>query len=52
MDQATLEPVIDDAFEQRGAIGVEAGGPVRAATRKRHETQANDAQKTRALNGD
>jgi 2,3,4,5-tetrahydropyridine-2,6-dicarboxylate N-succinyltransferase len=31
MDQAALERVIDDAFEQRGRIEVETGGPVRAA---------------------
>src|SRR5512132_2697139 len=31
MDQAALEPVIDDAFEERSRIGVDTGGPVRAA---------------------
>jgi 2,3,4,5-tetrahydropyridine-2-carboxylate N-succinyltransferase len=31
MDEATLERVIDHAFEQRGRIGVETGGPIRAA---------------------
>jgi 2,3,4,5-tetrahydropyridine-2,6-dicarboxylate N-succinyltransferase len=31
MDEAALERVIDDAFEQRGRIGVDTGGPIRAA---------------------
>jgi len=31
MDQVALEPVIDDAFEQRSRIGVDTDGPVRAA---------------------
>jgi 2,3,4,5-tetrahydropyridine-2,6-dicarboxylate N-succinyltransferase len=31
MNQAALEAAIDDAFEQRDRIGVDTGGPVRAA---------------------
>jgi 2,3,4,5-tetrahydropyridine-2-carboxylate N-succinyltransferase len=31
MDEAALERVIDDAFEQRSRIDVDTGGPVRAA---------------------
>jgi 2,3,4,5-tetrahydropyridine-2,6-dicarboxylate N-succinyltransferase len=31
MHEAALERVIDDAFEQRGRIGVDTGGPIRAA---------------------
>jgi 2,3,4,5-tetrahydropyridine-2-carboxylate N-succinyltransferase len=31
MDRAALERAIDDAFEQRSRIGVDTGGPVRAA---------------------